>query len=75
MSDDDIALRVKPGFVDELRERQGNVEDATAILAAVKRKRDLEHPLEKCQNCHVYSTAYGEGYPCPTCGEPPPPFA
>lgn len=71
MSDDDIVLRVPTGFMDELRERQGNVEDATAILSAVKRKRDAEHAHECCRNCHEYSSTYGEGGACPTCGTPP----
>lgn len=53
-----------------LQERQGNVEDATAILSAVKRKRDLERlQSERCPNCKEYSSSYGEGDACPICGE------
>lgn len=46
MTDDFITL--KPGYMDELRERQANVEDATAILSTVARQRDAKPLLLAC---------------------------
>lgn len=64
------SLKMTPAQYEAWQERRANVEDATAILSAVKHQRDEQRlASERCPNCHEYSSSYGEGDPCPTCGE------
>jgi hypothetical protein len=76
MSDEPFySLKMTPADYTKWQDARGNVEDATAILEAVKRKRDEAKVCVRCGHdvtgpCNLAGCPMGERPdPCVVCGE------